>query len=59
MFYDFNDPLKTVSKFVEKYFDYVIADPPFWQEDCLMKISKTIKYLAGNKVLLCAGKFLL
>lgn len=56
VFYDYNNPLNLDSDY-KNYFDIVVADPPFLSEECLQKVSETIKYLlkAGGKIILCTG----
>lgn len=56
VFYDYNDPLN-IPQERHKYYDLVLADPPFLAEECLTKTSETIKFLAKNKVILCTGTF--
>ena len=38
-------------------FDYVLADPPFWLEEVLLKLLETIDYLKthNGKTMICAG----
>lgn len=58
IFYDYKEPLHLPDSLSEKYFDVVVADPPFLSEECLAGMSKTILFLAKNKIILCTGKFL-
>lgn len=54
-YYDYNAPLDIESSIKEKSFDIVFADPPFLSEECLSKVTQTIKYLAKGKIILCTG----
>jgi hypothetical protein len=54
-FYDYNDPLNLSSRLEANAFDLVVADPPFLSDECLVKMSKTIRHLAKNRILLCTG----
>ena len=56
-YYDYNSPLDIQSSIKECSFDIVFADPPFLSEECLSKVTKTIKYLAKGKIILCTGEF--
>lgn len=53
-FYDYKDPLN-IPEALKSSFDIVIADPPFLSEECLTRVSQTIKYLAKDKIILCTG----
>lgn len=55
VFYDYNHPLELPEKATAHSFDIVIADPPYLSEECLRKVSETIKYLTKGKILLCTG----
>ncbi|XP_008571881.1 PREDICTED: N(6)-adenine-specific DNA methyltransferase 2 [Galeopterus variegatus] len=55
IFYDYNNPLDLPEKIAAHSFDIVIADPPYLSEECLRKMSETIKYLTQGKILLCTG----
>ncbi|XP_037656558.1 EEF1A lysine methyltransferase 1 [Choloepus didactylus] len=55
VFYDYNNPLDLPEKIAAHSFDIVIADPPYLSEECLRKMSETIKYLTKGKILLCTG----
>lgn len=55
MFYDYKDPLNIPDKY-QGSFDVVFADPPFLSKDCFVKVSKTVKYLMKDKVIVCTGK---
>uniref|UniRef100_A0ABI7Z0K4 EEF1A lysine methyltransferase 1 n=1 Tax=Felis catus TaxID=9685 RepID=A0ABI7Z0K4_FELCA len=55
IFYDYNNPLDLPEKVAAHSFDIVIADPPYLSEECLRKMSETIKYLTRGKILLCTG----
>ncbi|GBP32383.1 EEF1A lysine methyltransferase 1 [Eumeta japonica] len=54
IFYDYSYPDKIPSELLNKY-DLVIADPPFLSEECLVKMAKTIKLLAREKIIVCTG----
>ena len=57
-FYDINEPLgNDIPKMEKNSFDFILADPPFWLEDVLNQLFKTIDYLKSKdaKVLICAG----
>lgn len=56
VFYDYNDPLNIPDSQGKSSFDVVFADPPFLSEECLSKISKTVKYLMKDKIIICTGK---
>ncbi|XP_023598225.1 EEF1A lysine methyltransferase 1 isoform X3 [Trichechus manatus latirostris] len=55
IFYNYNNPLDLPEKIAAHSFDVVIADPPYLSEECLRKMSETIKYLTQGKILLCTG----
>ncbi|XP_028353090.1 EEF1A lysine methyltransferase 1 isoform X2 [Physeter macrocephalus] len=55
IFYDYNNPVDLPEKIAAHSFDIVIADPPYLSEECLRKMSETIKYLTRGKILLCTG----
>lgn len=55
VFYDYKDPLNIPDKY-QGSFDVVFADPPFLSKDCFVKVSKTVKYLMKDKVIVCTGK---
>ncbi|GAB6030975.1 hypothetical protein CHUAL_007798 [Chamberlinius hualienensis] len=55
VFYDYNYPLKSIPDNWHNTFDVVIADPPFLSEECLTKISETIKALTKQHIILCTG----
>ncbi|XP_054990568.1 EEF1A lysine methyltransferase 1 isoform X2 [Sorex araneus] len=55
IFYNYNHPLELPAKVAAHSFDIVIADPPYLSEECLRKVSETIKYLTRGKILLCTG----
>ncbi|XP_056292355.1 EEF1A lysine methyltransferase 1 [Pseudoliparis swirei] len=52
VFYDYNEPLALDAP---RSFDVVLADPPYLSEECLSKVSQTVKHLSKGKVLLCTG----
>ena len=55
-FYDFNSPEDVPSECAGSY-SVIILDPPFLSEECLEKMSLTVKKLATSdaKILLCTG----
>jgi len=53
VFYDYNEPLALDAP---RSFDVVLADPPYLSEECLSKVSQTVKHLSKGKVLLCTGE---
>ncbi|XP_074551006.1 EEF1A lysine methyltransferase 1 [Halichoeres trimaculatus] len=55
IFYDYNEPLSLPASVAPQSFDVVLADPPYLSEECLSKVTQTIKYLSKGKVLLCTG----
>lgn len=55
VFYDYNDPLNEGLELFRSSFEVVIADPPFLSEECLTKISTTVRALAKDKIILCTG----
>ena len=57
-FYDINEPLgHDIKQLQANSFDFILADPPFWLEEVLLKLFETINYLTApkSKVLICAG----
>lgn len=56
VFYDYNKPLSLPDSVSPHRFDIVLADPPYLSEECLSKVTQTIKYLSKGKVLLCTGE---
>ncbi|XP_022657613.1 EEF1A lysine methyltransferase 1-like isoform X1 [Varroa destructor] len=54
VFYDYNDPL-AIPDTLKGAFDVVIADPPFLAEECLEKVTKTIRFLTKKSIVLCTG----
>lgn len=56
VFYDYNKPLSLLDSVSPHSFDIVLADPPYLSEECLSKVTQTIKYLSKGKVLLCTGE---
>nr|XP_040045412.1 EEF1A lysine methyltransferase 1-like [Gasterosteus aculeatus aculeatus] len=56
VFYDYNEPLTLPPPAATEHsFDIVLADPPYLSEECLSKVSQTVRYLSKGKVLLCTG----
>ncbi|XP_054644193.1 EEF1A lysine methyltransferase 1 [Dunckerocampus dactyliophorus] len=55
VFYDYNEPLSLAASVAPHSFDIVLADPPYLSEECLSKVSQTVKFLSKGKVLLCTG----
>uniref|UniRef100_A0A8C2ZQY9 EEF1A lysine methyltransferase 1 n=2 Tax=Cyclopterus lumpus TaxID=8103 RepID=A0A8C2ZQY9_CYCLU len=53
VFYDYNEPLALAA--AARSFDVVLVDPPYLSEECLSKVSQTVKHLSKGKVLLCTG----
>lgn len=54
--YDYNSPLD-VSRDMASQFDLVIADPPYFAEECLTKTAVTIKFLTKKNIVLCTGVY--
>lgn len=54
--YDYKSPLN-VPEELKNSFDFIIADPPFISEECLVKIAQTIRLLSKNtsKLIICTG----
>ncbi|XP_034934959.1 EEF1A lysine methyltransferase 1 [Chelonus insularis] len=52
--YDYKNPLD-IPKDMSQGFDLVIADPPFLSEECLEKISETVKFLSKKYIFICTG----
>ncbi|XP_060682697.1 EEF1A lysine methyltransferase 1 [Hemiscyllium ocellatum] len=55
VFYDYNYPMNLHEDLQPHSFDIVIVDPPYLSEECLSKITLTVKYLTKGKILLCTG----
>jgi len=58
IYYDINDPLgNDVKKLESNSFDFILADPPFWLEEVLLKLFQTIDHLKthNGKTMICAG----
>jgi len=58
IYYDINNPLgNDVKKLEANSFDYILADPPFWLEEVLLKLFQTIDHLKthNGKTMICAG----
>ena len=58
IYYDINNPLgNDIKKLEPNSFDYILADPPFWLEEVLLKLFQTIDYLKthNGKTMICAG----
>ena len=58
IYYDINDPLgNDVKKLEPNSFDFILADPPFWLEEVLLKLFQTIDHLKthNGKTMICAG----
>ncbi|KAJ2354831.1 Protein-lysine N-methyltransferase efm5 [Coemansia sp. RSA 2618] len=56
--YDFNKPLEFArARDMEHKFKFIVADPPFLNEDCLSQTMETVKFLAaeGAKVMVDTG----
>ena len=56
IFYDYRTPLDLPKCAAEHSFDLVFADIPFLSEECLTKVTETIKFLAKEKIILCTGE---
>ncbi|XP_066583940.1 EEF1A lysine methyltransferase 1 [Prorops nasuta] len=52
--YDYKYPLQ-LPRNISSNYDLVIADPPFLSEECLTKISVTIKHLSKRHIIICTG----
>ena len=57
VYYDYKNPHQVPSS-LHHSFDLVVADPPFLSEECLSKVSETVKLLAKDKIILCTGVLL-
>lgn len=55
IYYDYGHPLSFPDSIKEGEFDLVLADPPFLSEECLAKMTQTVKFLTREKVILCTG----
>ncbi|XP_048388181.1 EEF1A lysine methyltransferase 1 [Stegostoma tigrinum] len=55
VFYDYNNPMNLHEDLQPHSCDIVIVDPPYLSEECLSKITLTVKYLTKGKILLCTG----
>ncbi|KAK6315183.1 hypothetical protein J4Q44_G00147120 [Coregonus suidteri] len=53
IFYDYKEPLTLPEDVASQSFYIVLADPTYLLEECLTKVTQTVKYLAKVKVLLC------
>lgn len=55
-FYDYKDPENVAPECVGRY-NVVMVDPPFLSEECLEKVSITVKKILapGGKIILCSG----
>ncbi|CAB1347283.1 unnamed protein product [Coregonus sp. 'balchen'] len=53
LFYDYKEPLTLPEDVASQSFYIVLADPTYLLEECLTKVTQTVKYLAKVKVLLC------
>src|SRR6266511_1941307 len=48
--YDFNSPTKFLkSQEFKDSFDFILADPPFLNEDCLIKTMMTVRWISKKK----------
>lgn len=56
IFYDYTNPLCLPAHINGQSFDIVIADPPYLSQECLSKVTLTVKFLSKGKVLLCTGE---
>ena len=55
VYYDYKNPVDLPERIATHSFDIVVADPPYLSEDCLRKMSETIKLLTRGKILLGTG----
>lgn len=55
VYYDYKNPVDLPERIATHSFDIVVADPPYLSEECLRKMSETIKLLTRGKILLCTG----
>ena len=53
-YYDYTKPLDLPTS-LQDHFDFVAVDPPFLSEECLSKVSETVKFLTSKNILLCTG----
>ncbi|KAI8324197.1 hypothetical protein GQ54DRAFT_241028, partial [Martensiomyces pterosporus] len=56
--YDYNKPLEfPLAKELKGKFKFIVADPPFLNEDCLTKTASTVRYLSNEdtKVMVDTG----
>lgn len=49
VFYDYNEPTNLPDKFYH-FFDYVLADPPYLNVNCMSKFAETMRWLAKDVV---------
>ncbi|CAG0901161.1 unnamed protein product, partial [Cyprideis torosa] len=52
-FYDYLNP--SLPSNWSQSFEVVVADPPFLSEECLTKVSETVRFMAKDKIILCTG----
>ena len=55
VYYDYKSPVDLPDRIATHSFDIVVADPPYLSEECLRKMSETIKLLTRGKIMLCTG----
>ncbi|XP_020746849.1 EEF1A lysine methyltransferase 1 isoform X1 [Odocoileus virginianus] len=55
VYYDYKSPVDLPERIATHSFDIVVADPPYLSEECLRKMSETIKLLTREKIMLCTG----
>lgn len=55
--YDYRKPL-AIPELYHNTFDFIIVDPPFLSDECLIKTAQTVRLLSRNsatKLLICTG----
>ena len=55
VYYDYKNPVDLPERITTHSFAIVMADHPYLLEECLRKMSETIKLLTRGKILLCTG----
>ncbi|DAA22811.1 EEF1A lysine methyltransferase 1-like [Bos javanicus] len=55
VYYDYRNPVNLPERIATHSFDIVGADTLYLSEECLRKMSETIKLLTRGKILLCTG----
>ena len=56
--YDYRSPLDVGGRHHHSFYDVIIVDPPYLEENCLSKFTSTVKLIAKDdaKIILCTGK---